>query len=689
MRKYNTEEIRNVGLFGHQGAGKTSLTEALLYVSGTIDRLGRVDDGNSTGDFDPEEVKRRMTLFAALAPLEWKNTKINLIDTPGFFDFVADVVGALAVTEGAVLVASATAGVEVGLEQTWAMAEEARATRLLFVNKMDKENADFQRVLDDCSEKLSGRLVPLQLPIGAAETFTGVVDLVANKAYSFDDRGRPQEIPIPADMQERVQSLREKLTEEAAEADDALTEKYLETMELTDEEIRRGLTERIRSGQLVGALCGSSSNLKGISLLLDALVELVPNPAWRGQVTGADGQTVRRTSASEPFSALVFKTTSDPYKGKLTYMRVFSGVLKPNTVVRNTTRGVDEKITDLTLRRGKHEEPVDEAPAGDIVVVTKLTETLTGDTLSDPGQPFQLPVPNYPEPLYARSIHPKSKADEDRLSAATARLLQEDPTLKILRSEETKEFVIYGVGDMQIDVVVDRLKKMGVDVELGTPKVPYRETIRGKVEQNYRHKKQTGGRGQFADVWLRLEPLPRGAGFEFVDAIVGGVVPRNFIPSVEKGVRKQMEEGILAGYPVVDVRVTLFDGKYHEVDSSDIAFQIAAAQGFKEGALKANPVLLEPIAEVEVQVPEQFMGDVIGDLNTKRARILGMEPMGKGLQRIKATVPMAEMQRYSIDLRSITQGRGRFSMKFSHYEEAPPQVSEQVVAAARAAAAAH
>jgi len=689
VKIYPTEKIRNVGLYGHQGAGKTSLAEAVLYVSGSIDRLGKADEGHTTTDFDPDEIKRQMTVFSAMAPVEWKGGKINFIDTPGFFDFVAESLGALRAAEGAILVAAANSAMEVGLEKIWDLTEERSMPRLLFVNKMDKENADFFHLMDECAEKLHGsRVIPVQIPIGTAETFQGVVDLVAQKAYTFDAKGQTQETAIPADLLDTVATWREKLTEEAAEADDALTEKYLETMELTDEEIRDGLTRRIRAGGIVPAFCGSSTNLKGICLLVDAIQEYIPAPTAEFVAADMNGQEIRITpDAKGPSAALIFKTSSDPYVGKISYMRVYSGTIRPETVMHNPNRGEDEKIGPLLSMKGKHQEKIDQAPAGDIVAVGRLQGSATGDTLSDPTRKVQLPGLNLPESFYTRCIKAKSKADEDKLSANLQRLMQEDPTLKVKRLDETRETILSGVGDVQLDLCVERLKRMGVDVELSTPKVPYRETLRGKTQQMYRHKKQAGGRGQFAEVHVEISGMPRGEGFVFEDGIVGGVVSKNFIPAVEKGARKAMEEGILAGYHVVDVKIRLYDGKMHDVDSSDMAFQIAGSMAFKEGAVKAGPVLLEPIFDVDVLVPESFMGDVIGDLNSKRGRILGMEPTGRNLQRIRAQVPQAEMLRYSIDLRSITQGRGQFSMKFSHYEEAPPQVSEQVIAEARAAAA--
>lgn len=681
MKKYSTEQIRNVGLYGHQASGKTTLADGILYMTGAADRLHKVDDGNSLLDFDAEEVSRRMTIYAALAPVEWNDHKINIVDLPGFFDFQYEITASLRVVDGLIMMASAVSGVEVGLEKIWGKGEILQMPRVLFFNKMDKENADFYRCLDDCSEKLTGsRIVPIQLPIGAADTFSGVVNLVTQKAYKFDDKGKPTEIPVPDDMAERVSTYREKLAEEAAEATEELMEKYLETMELSDDEMRNGLLVRIKQGQIVPVLCGSALQLKGVAPLLDAILRYVPNPL--------EGKSEPKIDPAGPFSALVFKTTSDQYLGKLSYLKVISGALKPNGEYYNSTKERSEKVANLFTLRGKKQEPLEEGVAGDICLVAKLEGTRTGDTLCTKDKKLSIPPIKFATPYFVQAIHPKSKADEDKLSAKLNDILAEDPTLSVERDDSIRQTLLKGVGDVQIDICVHRLKRAGVDVELEQPKVSYKETIRGTVKIQGRHKKQTGGRGQFADVWLELAPKPRGGGYEFVDKIVGGVIPNNFRPSVDKGIQNAMKDGFLAGYPVVDMSVTLYDGSYHDVDSSDMAFQIAGAKAFKEGAVKANPVLLEPIMEVEVVIPESFMGDIMGDLNSKRGRILGMEPIGRGQQMVKANVPASEMLRYSIDLRSMTQGRGEFNMKFSHYEEAPPTVADGVIAQAKAAAAA-
>ncbi len=688
MKKYSTEKIRNFGLFGHQGSGKTSVAEALLHSCGQTDRLGRVEDGNTQMDFDEDEINRGMSIYAALAPCEYKNHKLNCLDTPGFFDFEGDVVASLRVAEGAVLVASANAGIEVGLEKVWDMAEERSMPRILFVNKMDKDNADLQRLLDECADKLRGsRVVPLQLPIGSADAFQGVVNLVTRTAYKFGDQGQFEEIEIPAEMSDQVESWYEKLTEEAAEASEEMMEKYFETLELSDQEIRDGLNQRIQAGQVVPALCGSAVKEWGTSFLMDAVIQYVPHPGLTGEVevTAAKGDSQElKTESSSPLAALVFKTTTDPYVGKLSYCRIYSGSLTNEGTLFNFQKDQSEKVGGLMVMQGKKQSNLSEAACGDIVTVPKLAETETGDTLCSEDKPVKLREIAFPTPYYARAIYPKSKGDEDKLSSALGRVLQEVPTMTVRRDSEVRQTILTALGDVMLTLTVDRLKRNGVEVELADPKVPYKETIRKSVKKQGRHKKQSGGRGQFADVWLEVSPLPEGSGFEFVDSIVGGVVPKNYIPGVEKGVRKAITEGVLAGYEVLDVKVNLYDGSYHPVDSSDMAFQIAGGMAFKSAAADASPALLEPFCTVDITVPAAFMGDVIGDMNSKRGKVLGMEPLVGGLQLIKAQAPMSEMMKYSIDLRSMTQGRGTFSMEFSHYEQAPPPVVEAVVAASKA-----
>jgi len=687
VKPYPPERIRNVAVVGHGGTGKTSLVEAMLFVAGAIDRLGRVDEGTTTTDFDPEEVRRRHTINASLAPLEWKERKVNLIDTPGYPDFVAEMVAPLRVCEGALVVVDAVAGVEVQTEKAWAYADENRASRLVVVNRLDRENAAFARTVEALKGKFGGRIVPLQLPIGAESGFRGVVDLLHMKAYTWTEREMAAG-EVPAELRAEAEAARERLVEAAAESDDALTEKYLEEGTLTQEDLERGLRQGVRARTLVPVLCAAGLRTIGAAQVLDAITTLLPAAGEAtvvGRRPGGDEEVRRPPRADEPLAALVFKTMADPYVGKLSYFRVYTGRFTSDTPVYNATRDKVERVGTLYYLRGKQQEAVGEVPAGDMGAVAKLAETETGDTLCARDAPLLLPPVQFPRPAITLAIEPKTRADEDKLANALHRLAEEDPTVRVYRDTELKQTVISGMGESHLEIIADRLRrKFGVEVTLTVPRVAYRETIKRKAGGvQGRYVKQTGGRGQYGVCVLDLEPLPRGGGFEFVDEIFGGAIPNQFIPSVEKGVRKAMEEGVLAGYPVVDVRVRLVDGKYHPVDSSDIAFQIAGSLAFKEAAQQAQLVLLEPIMDLAVRVPEEVMGDIIGDLNAKRARILGMEPQGDGTTVIKAQVPQAEVLRYASDLRSITGGRGTFEMEFSHYEEVPAHVAERVVAEAK------
>ena len=689
MKVYSTSDIRNIGFFGHGGTGKTTTAEAILYGLGLTDRMGRVEDGNTVLDYDPDEHKRHISIHSALASFEYKNTKINLLDNPGFQDFVGESSGSMAAVEAAIIFIATAAGVEVGTETWWSCAEQNGVPRILVLNKMDKENTDFYKTVGDIQEKLSPSAVPIYLPIGSAESFSGVVDLIDRSAYKFDAKGHATKIDLPADMADRVEEYRAMLVEKAAEADDSLTEKFLEEMDLPVEDVRQGIREGTRKGTFFPILCTSATKHVGIDSLLDAIVALVPSPDARGEVVGHgvgnETEIKRKLSTAEPFAGYVFKTTTDPFVGRLTYLKVVGGTLKADTHVTNSSKEHDEKLGAFFTMRGKKHEPVDAAPAGDIVVLSKLTHTVSSDTLCDRHHPIVLPRVKFPTPSISLAVFPKSKGDEDKLGTGLSRLIEEDPTFLTHRDPETHETIISGTGELHLEIMKERLKRMNVEVDTKTPQVAYRETLRGHVKQEGKHKKQTGGHGQFGHVWLEIEPLERGRQLEFHDKIVGGVVPKNFIPSVEKGVRKAMEEGVIAGFPLVDVKVTLYDGSYHTVDSSDIAFQIAAGMAIREGVKKASPVLLEPVVNLEVTVPEQYMGDVIGDLNTKRGRILGMDPLPRGQQKIKAQVPHSEVLRYAIDLRSITQGRGSFALAFSHYEELPAQLSDPIIAAAAAA----
>ena len=670
MNVYPTEKIRNVAIIAHGGAGKTSLTEAMLYQTGAIKRLGRVDDGNTTADFYPEEIKRKITINTTLVPCEYRGFKINVLDTPGFVDFAGEVKGALRVADSVVVVLSAVAGVEVQTEIYWE--ECGDIPRIAFINKMDRENASFDKVLADMKEKFSSPIVPLQIPIGAEANFKGVVDLVRMKALLFEPgTGKMTESDIPSELMDEAEAYREQLVEAAAEGDDELLNKYLEGEELTDEEIRRGIREAAVNGTAVFVFCGSALNNMGIQPLMDFIVDCMPDPTHHPDVKGKDVN-------AEPLAALVFKTIADPYIGRLNFFRVFTGTMKADSVVYNANKEKEERIGNLLVMRGKEQFAVPELKAGDIAAVAKLSVTTTGDTLTDKARPVILEGIEFPRPTLAMAIEPKSKGDEDKLSSALQRLMEEDPTIAMEKNTETRQTILKTMGETHTDIIVERLKsKFGVEVGATEMKIPYRETIRATVQVEGKHKKQTGGHGQYGHVWLKLEPLPD-AEFAFEESVFGGAVPRNFFPAVEKGVREAMTEGVLAGYPVTNVKVTLYDGSYHPVDSSEMSFKLAAILAFRKGMEQAKPVLLEPVMNVEVTIPEQYLGDIIGDLNSKRGRVLGMEPQGKN-QVVKAQVPLAEMARYSIDLKSITQGRGRFQMSFSHYEEVPANIAEKII----------
>lgn len=687
MKQYPIENLRNVGLIAHGGAGKTSLTEALLYTARATDRLGNVMDGTTVSDYDPEEIKRQVSISASLAPVEWKDHKINFIDTPGYFDFVGEVRGALRVTDAAVIVVCAVSGVEVGTEKVWNYCNEYDIPRAFFINKLDRENANYARTLESLRQSFGLNVAPVMLPIGAEDNFDGVIDLLAMKAYGFSDNGRKiEEREIPAELNDQVEEYRTALIEAVAESDDELLIKYLEGEQLTDAEINDGVRNCIASGQLVPVFCGSAAKNIGMQLLLDTIVSSFPSPLSAGELTGinpkTDAEETRAADADAPFSALVFKTMTDPYVGKLSLFRVCSGVFHSDSQVYNVNNDTNERIGQLFVVRGKNQEPVQQIGVGDIGAVAKLNVTSTGDTLADKDNPIKYAPISFPDPVMSLAAEGKTKGDEEKISSGLSRLVEEDPTVTVERNAETKELILSGMGDLHLDVVTSKLaSKFGAEIELKTPKVPYRETIRGKTRVEGRHKKQSGGKGQYGHVWLEMEPSASGEGFVFEDKIFGGAVPRQYIPAVEKGLQETMGEGVLAGYPVVDVKVALVDGSYHTVDSSEMAFKIAASMAFKKGFIDCRPVLLEPIMDVEVTVPEQYMGDIIGDLNKKRGRVLGMEPAGN-FQLVRAQVPLSEMFRYATDLRSMTQGRASFTMKFSGYEEMPANIAEAVIAEA-------
>lgn len=686
MKSYNSDEIRNVALVSHSGAGKTSLTEALLFSTGATDRMGKVEDGSTTTDYDSEEIKRKISINTALAPCIWQNKKINFLDTPGYADFIGEVVGALRACDLALVVVDAVSGVEVQTEKVWRLAEEDDLPRAIFMNRLDKENANFKRVLSDLEEVFGKGVMPLQIPWGQESDFKGLVDVLSMKAYEASG-GKEKETPIPDDLKAEAEEYRERLIEKIAESDDALLEKYLEGTDLSAEELAEALKAAVVAAGIFPVLLGSAANNVGSQGLLEAIIAFGPSPADRGPIKGTnpnDGsEDTREPNTKSPLTALVFKTMADPYVGRLSYIRVYSGTLQADSNPLNSGKEERERLGHLLFLRGKNQEDVKEAQAGDIVVAPKLAQTTTGDTLCDAEQPFRLEPLRFPEPLLSMAVQPKTKGDEEKLSTSLGRVTEEDLTIRRVRNSQTRETVLSGMGDLHLEVVLERLKeKFGVEAVLTPPKIPYKETIRVAAKAQGKYKKQTGGRGQYGDVWLELAPQARGAGFEFVDKIVGGSIPRQYVAAVEKGIREVMENGVVAGYQVIDVKATVYDGSFHPVDSSEMAFKIAASMSFKKAFEEATPVLLEPIMKVEVLVPEEYTGDIIGDLSSKRGKILGMEPHGQR-QVVKALVPLSEIVRFSTEVRSITHGKGDYSQEFQVYEEMPPESAQKVITAAQ------
>ncbi|MBI3783877.1 MAG: elongation factor G [Deltaproteobacteria bacterium] len=685
--------VRSIGVVGQGGVGKTSLADAMVFGAGAVNRLGRVDDDSSNFDFDPEEIRRKTSLSTSFFHCTWKKHDITIVDMPGYANFLADTINCMRGCTGIVFVAAAAAHeIRIEAERIWARAEELKLPVVTFITRIDRERADYAAALDDLKKILAAKLVPVQLPIGNAETFKGIVDLIAMKAYLAQADGGMSEAPIPADVADDAAKAREQMIELAAEATDELTEKYLEAGTLTNEELVHALREGTVTRRFSPVLFGTGSKAIGIQPLLDATINFLGSAADLGALPGKDPKIrepiTRRPEAGEPFSGIVLKTIIDPFAGKLSVFRVLSGKVSSDSTVANSTRDTKERLGHLLQLAGKKQNQVQHAVAGEIVAVAKLKETATGDTLTDEKAPIVYPGFSLPPPSISFAIEPKSKGDDEKASQALARMMEEDPSLEMHRDPQTHELILSGVGQIHIEVVIDRLKrKYGAEVELKAPKVPYKETIKGRAEAQGKLKKQTGGRGQYGDAWLKVDPLPRGTGFEFVDAIKGGVVPRQYIPAVEKGVREALTEGFLAHYPIVDVKVTLYDGSYHEVDSSEMAFKIAASMGFKTAVEKAKPILLEPIMSMEIACPDDSMGDVIGDLNSRRGKVLGVDAKAGG-QVIKAQVPMAEVLKYSPDLRSMTSGRGAFTIAFSHYEELPAHLTEKVVKEAEVARAA-
>ncbi|NLJ50010.1 MAG: elongation factor G [Candidatus Atribacteria bacterium] len=688
MKKYDSKDIRNVGLFSHAGAGKTTLAEALLYHSGLISRKGKVEEGNTVSDWEPEEIKRGISIDLSVLPFEWQGKKINLIDTPGYADFVGNVLGALRAVDCGLIPVCGVSGVEVGVERSWTYLEKNKLPVFFFINKMDRDGANFDKVLREIQNDLSSKATPLYIPIGKESNFQGVVDVLAMKALYFQADGKSlKEDTIPTDLQNKAQEIHDFLVENIAETNDELLNMYLEGQAIDPEILKETLRQAILQRKLFPVLCGSGLTDRGVSLLGDALCHYAPSPLDRPPIQGMNPKTneviERKCSETEPFSAYVYKIISDPYVGKLALVRVFSGKLTSDSRLFNASRNTEEKVGQLLTLRGKYQESVTEIGPGDMGAIAKINEIYLGDTISEKEKPIVFANLKYPEANYLSSVKPLGRGDEDKISLGISRMLEEDPTIKEIRDPDTKEYVLYGYGDIHLDVLIEKMKrKFGVEVGLAIPKVPYKETIKGTTKVEGKYKRQSGGRGQYGHCWLELEPLPRGKGFEFVDKIVGGAIPRNYIPSVEKGVQEAMLEGVLAGYPIIDIRVTVYDGSFHPVDSSDMAFKIAGSMALKKGCLECNPVLLEPIMNLEITVPEEYMGDVIGDINSRRGRILGMDPQD-GYQVIRANVPLAEIFRYSVDLRSLTQGRGSYKMTFSNYEEVPAQIAEGIIQKAK------
>ena len=688
MKDHKTENLRNIGLFGHGSAGKTTIAEAMLFNTGVLDRFGKVDDGNTVTDFDPEEIKRKISISAATAPCDWKECRINAIDTPGYFDFVGEAVASLKVVDGAIIALDSIGGVEVGAEKAWDFVTEGRKACMFFVNKLDRENASFSKVVEQLRGVFGNKIVPFALPIGSEASFKGIVDIIDMKA-KIREGNKTVEGDIPAELKAEAEEYRNAIIEAAAQTDEELMEKYFGGEELSREEIIKGLRLGVVAGDVAPVLCGAAVKNIGIDVLMDTVVNFMPSPADSQVPEAINSKSNEKVKipadVNAPFSAQVYKTIADPFVGKISMFKVMSGKLTADMEVLNSSKEKKEKLSSLFLLRGKKQVAVDKLVAGDIAAVAKLQFTTTGDTLCDANNPVVFDPIQFPAPSISMAIEPKAKGDEDKIGNGLQRLVEEDPTLKVEKNTETKQTLISGMGEQHLEVVTKKLQnKFGVEVVLKDPKIPFRETIRKSAKAEGKHKKQSGGHGQYGHVWIEFEPILDGsADFEFVDKIVGGVVPRQYIPAVEKGLRECIEEGVLAGYPVVNLRCTLYDGSFHPVDSAEMPFKIAASLAYKKGMAAASPVLLEPIYHVEVLVPDEYMGDIIGDLNKKRGRILGMEPCGK-MQKVSAEAPLAEMFKYATDLRSMTQARGSFTMEFERYEEVPAQIAQKIIEAANA-----
>jgi elongation factor G len=687
MANFETAKIRNVAVIAHGGAGKTSLVEAMLFDAGMTDRLGTVQDGTTVTDFEPEEIDRKITITSSLAFCNWNKHRINLIDTPGFINFIEDARGCLRAADGSVVVVSAVSGVKAEMRKIWGYASDYRVPSIVFVNSMDKDTANFEKALGAVEKVLDKAAVPLQIPIGTGDSFTGIIDLLKMKAYTFKG-GKSEESDIPADMQGEAAEYRRRLVESIAECNDALLEKYLEGGEITSDELVADIRECSFSRKYIPVTCGSALKNIGIPNLLDTILLCLPSPEEMAALSPIKGknpkdgnEVLRKPDPSEPLSAYVFKTIADPYAGKLSLFRVYSGTIHADATIYNSTADSKERIGQLFHLEGKKQVPVQSLGAGEIGVVAKLKGTNTGDTISDEGKPVIFEKVRFADPIISYAMAPKNKGDEEKVSVSLHRVLEEDPTLRFTRDEETKEMIISGMGQVHIEVTLERLKRrFGVEIEMKTPKIPYRETVKTSTKVQGRYKKQSGGKGQYGDCHILVEPLQRGTGFEFVDKIVGGAIPRQYIPAVEKGIVDAMQEGVIAGYPIVDLRVTLYDGSYHAVDSSEMAFKIAGSMAIKKAVVEAKPILLEPVMKVEVTIPDDTLGAIIGDLNSRRGKVQGVDALSGGNQKITALVPMAEMLTYANQLHSLTSGQGLYSMEFAHYEEVPAQLSQKIIA---------
>ncbi|MCH8978878.1 MAG: elongation factor G [Armatimonadetes bacterium] len=676
MKSYTPDQIRNVAIVGHGGVGKTMLVEHMVYTAGATERVGSVEAGNTQSDFDPLEVKRKISISASLIPIEWHGCKINLIDVPGYPDFIGDLHAVARVVDAMIIVCEAKRDLDVGFDLAWEVAEKYNLPRCIFINKLERDNADYQGLIETLHARYGQKVVNVQIPIGSQASFSGVIDLLNMKVYKGKDRGEEIE-EIPAEYAEEAKVRREKMMDAAAESDEELMLKYLEGEELSPEEVERGLLLGTKEGTVVPVLLGSAESGIGVATLLDRIVGELPSPVFKH--VEVDGQEIK-ADADGPFAAFCFKTTADPYVGKINYVRVFRGTLNADDHVQNVTHDLDERIHNLFHPNGKSQEAATTIVAGDICAIAKLHDTHTGDTLCDPKNPVQFPAIEFPDSIYRVGIKPLTKADEDKLGSALERILEEDPTLEYIRDTELHQEILAGMGDIHLDTTIDKLKeRFGVTVETEVARVPYKETIRGTAEAQGKFRRQTGGRGQYGDCWLRLAPSGRGEGYSFESKVVGGSIPKNFIPAVEKGVKETLTQGFLAGYPVVDVKVVVYDGSYHNVDSSEMAFKLAGSIAFKNAASEASPVILEPILDLEVDVPDDSVGDVVGDLNGRRAHLQGMAPVAPGKTTVKATVPMATMMRYALDLRSITKGRGRFRAAMSHYDELPHNEADSLI----------